>query len=203
MILLLPAVTPVSLLSGSMHRGGFVSVLGLRIFVQDVAASFSYARLRQPYLRPRRCGDFGLVSRHKPAEHRFLMFPLFPTLRRRVSHAEERLRYQRFFTCRGAAAKSTPLTRRGAAARSTPLTRRRAAARSTPLCPSDVASMSWPDRGHHVPALTVQAVGGVSGLTWHAAMFFNSLAVSVAIRGVSHLHGPEVSLRCGGVHVKL
>ena len=31
-----------------------------------------------------------------------------------------------------------------------------------------------------------QAVGGVSGSTWHAAMFFNSLAVSVAIRGVSH-----------------
>ena len=26
-------------------------------------------------LRPRRCGDFGLVSRHKPAEHHFLMFP--------------------------------------------------------------------------------------------------------------------------------
>ena len=24
------------------------------------------------------------------------------------------------------------------------------------------------------------------GLTWHAAVFFNSLAVSVAIRGVSH-----------------
>ena len=45
--------------------------------------------------RPRRCGDFGLVSRHKPAEHRFLIFPLFPTLRRRVSHAEERLRHQR------------------------------------------------------------------------------------------------------------
>ena len=46
--------------------------------------------------------------------------------------------------------------------------------------------MSWPDRGHHIPALAVQAVGGVSGLTLHAAMFFNSLAVSVAIRGVSH-----------------
>ena len=45
--------------------------------------------------RPRRCGDFGLVSRHKPAEHRFLMFPLFPTLRRRASHADERLRHQR------------------------------------------------------------------------------------------------------------
>ena len=26
-------------------------------------------------IRPRRCGDFGLVSRHKPAEHHFLMFP--------------------------------------------------------------------------------------------------------------------------------
>ena len=29
----------------------------------------SYALLRQPYLRPRRCGDLGFVSRHKPAEH--------------------------------------------------------------------------------------------------------------------------------------
>ena len=26
-------------------------------------------------IRPRRCGGFGLVSRHKPAEHHFLMFP--------------------------------------------------------------------------------------------------------------------------------
>ena len=62
-----------------------------------VAASF-LTRCRGSRLpRPCRCGDFGLVSRHKPAEHRFLMFPLFPTLRRRVSHAEERLRHQRFF----------------------------------------------------------------------------------------------------------
>ena len=30
----------------------------------------SYALLRQPYLRPHRCGDLGFVSRHKPAEHR-------------------------------------------------------------------------------------------------------------------------------------
>ena len=52
-----------------------LSSLGLRIVVQDVAASFSDALLRQPYLRPRRCGDFGLVSWHKPAEHHFLMFP--------------------------------------------------------------------------------------------------------------------------------
>ena len=143
------------------------SVLSTR----GVAASFLTRCRGSRLLRPRRCGDFGLVSRHKPAEHRFLMFPLFPTLRRRVSHAEKRLRYQRFFTCRsaaakstpltrrGAAAKSTPLTRRGAAAISTPLTRRGAAARSTPLCSSDVASMSWPDRGHHVPALTVTSGG--------------------------------------------
>ena len=31
-----------------------------------------------------------------------------------------------------------------------------------------------------------QAVGGVSGSTWHAAMFFNGLAVSVAMRGGWH-----------------
>ena len=30
----------------------------------------SYALLRQPYLRPHRCGDLGFVSRHMPAEHR-------------------------------------------------------------------------------------------------------------------------------------
>ena len=29
----------------------------------------SYALLRPPYLRPRRCGDLGFVSRHKLAEH--------------------------------------------------------------------------------------------------------------------------------------
>ena len=40
---MLPAVTPVSFLSGSMPRGGFVGVLGLRIVVQDVAASIGLA----------------------------------------------------------------------------------------------------------------------------------------------------------------
>ena len=62
-------------------------------------------------------------------------------------------------TRRGAAAKSTLLSRRIAAGRSTPLTRREAAARSTPLAPSVVAGLSWPDRGHHVPALTVTSGG--------------------------------------------
>ena len=62
------------------------------IFLRAVAAAVSSSR---------RCGDFGLVSRHKPAEHRFLMFPLLPTLQRRVSHAEERLRNQRFFYMQG------------------------------------------------------------------------------------------------------
>ena len=90
MILLLPAVAPVSLLFGSMHRGGFVSVLGLRIVVQDVAASFFYALLRQPYLRPRRCGDFGMVSRHKPAD-----VSAIPDVAASLSHAGERLRDQR------------------------------------------------------------------------------------------------------------
>ena len=51
----------------------------------DVAASFSYALLRQPYLRPRRCGDLGFVSRHKPAEHHIAMFLHLQTLRRHVS----------------------------------------------------------------------------------------------------------------------
>ena len=56
---------------------------------------------------------------------------------------------------RRAAAKTTPLTRRGAAAGPTPLTRRGAAARSTPVTAPVVAILSWSDRGHHVPALTV------------------------------------------------
>ena len=51
------------------------------------------------------------------------------------------------------------LLRRGAAAFPTPLTRRRASARSTPLIPSVVSSLSCPDRGHHVPALTVTSGG--------------------------------------------
>ena len=38
---------------------------GTSVRFQDVAASFSYALLRQPYLRPRRGGDPGFVSRHK------------------------------------------------------------------------------------------------------------------------------------------
>ena len=45
----------------------------------------SYALLRQPYLRPRRCGDLGFVSRHKPAEHHVPMFLQLQALRRHVS----------------------------------------------------------------------------------------------------------------------
>ena len=41
--LLLPAVTHVSFLSDSMHRGGFVGVLGLRFVVLDVSVSLSPA----------------------------------------------------------------------------------------------------------------------------------------------------------------
>ena len=62
---------------------------------RGVAASFLTRCRGSRLLRPRRCGDFGLVSRHEPAEQRFLMFPLFPTLRRRAPNAEERLRNQR------------------------------------------------------------------------------------------------------------
>ena len=66
------------------------------VFMLGVPSASFLTRCRgSRLLRPRRCGDFGLVSRHKPAEHRFLMFPLFPTLRRRASHTEEQLRHQR------------------------------------------------------------------------------------------------------------
>ena len=72
------------------------------------------------------------------------------------------------FTLRRATATSTLLACKGAAARSTPLTRRGAAARSTLLRPSVVASLSWPDRGHHVPALTVVSGGRGVGFDMHA-----------------------------------
>ena len=48
---------------------------------RDVAATLSR------HFRQCRCGDFGLVSRHKPAGHRFLMFPQLPTLWRRASRS--------------------------------------------------------------------------------------------------------------------
>ena len=38
----------------------------------------SHALSRQPYLRLCRCGDFGFVSRHRPAEHRILDFSAAP-----------------------------------------------------------------------------------------------------------------------------
>ena len=60
-----------------------------------VAASFLTRCRGSRNLRPRRCGDFGLVSRHEPAEHRFPIIPLLLTLGRRASHAGERLRNQR------------------------------------------------------------------------------------------------------------
>ena len=69
---------------------------------------------------------------------------------------------------RGAAAKQTPLTRRGAAARQTPLSRRGTAARSTPLCQSVVAILTWTDRRHHVPALTVTSGERGVGSDMHA-----------------------------------
>ena len=92
---------------GSGHRESAPAELSLSLCVpqcsetsvrsaRGVAASFLTRCRCNRLLRPRRCGDFGFVSRHKPAAHRFLVFPLFPSLRRRVSHAEERLRHQRF-----------------------------------------------------------------------------------------------------------
>ena len=85
--------------TGSEPRDGFSFnvVLGLRFTLPGTLRRRFLTRCRgSRLLRPRRCGDFGLVSRHQPAEHRLLIFPLLPTLRRRVSHAEERLRHQRF-----------------------------------------------------------------------------------------------------------
>ena len=105
-----------------MHRDGFFCVLELRIVVQAVAArrqvqNFvmvfpsglfwdfgSLFRTLRRHFVTRRCGSriFVHVVAATSASCRgtsgtsLLMFPLFPTLRRRVSHAGARLRYQRF-----------------------------------------------------------------------------------------------------------
>ena len=59
----------------------------------------SYALLRQPYFRPRRCGDIGFLSRHKQAEHPTPDVPAAPDVEasrvtscrgRRVSFSERR-----------------------------------------------------------------------------------------------------------------
>ena len=52
---------------------------------RDVAASFLTRCRGSRNFRQCRCGDFGFVSRHKPAEHRFPILPRLPTLRRRAS----------------------------------------------------------------------------------------------------------------------
>ena len=44
-----------------------------------------YALSRQLYLRLCRCGDFGFVSRHRPAEHGIPDVSAAPTLRRHIS----------------------------------------------------------------------------------------------------------------------
>ena len=54
------------------------------------------------------------------------------------------------------------------AARATLLSRKRAAAKSTPLTAPVVAILSWTDRGHHVPALTVASSGRGVGFDMHA-----------------------------------
>ena len=69
--------------TGSVHRDGsfFLCIWTVYEFAFDVAESFLTRCRGSRNLRPCRCGDFGFVSRHKPAEQ----FPLFPTLRRHVS----------------------------------------------------------------------------------------------------------------------
>ena len=51
----------------------------------DVAASFLTRCRGSQYFHQCRCGDFGLVSWHKPAEHRIPDVSAAPTLRRHVS----------------------------------------------------------------------------------------------------------------------
>ena len=130
---------------------------------RGVAASFLTRCRGSRLLRPRRCGDFGLVSRHKPAEHRFLMFPLLPTLKRRVSDAEERLRNQRFFHAEERLRNQRP-SHAGERLREQRFSH--AGLRDQRL--SQHAILSWTDRGHHVPALTVTSGGRGVGFDMHA-----------------------------------
>ena len=88
------------------------------------------------------------------------------------------------------AARGTFLTRRGAAAKQTPLTRRGAAARSTPLTAPVVAILTWADRGHHVPALTVTSGGRGVGFDMHA---WGRLSISHSRR---HLNPRASSFSC-------
>ena len=102
--------------------------------------------------------------------------------------------------------EASQITRRRATAISTLLTCRGAAARSTPLTPSVVVSLSWPDRGHHVPALTMTSSGrGVgfdeassgtpSGFTPATQLeLFNQLQLSLyRVSLCSHPGGPAAT----------
>ena len=74
--------------TGSEHRDGFSSgfVLGLRFALPEALRRHFLTRCcGSRLLRPRRCGDLGLVSRHKPAEHHVPMFLQLQALRRHVS----------------------------------------------------------------------------------------------------------------------
>ena len=79
---------------------------------RGVAASFLTHCRGNRLLRPRRCGDFGLVSRHDISAS--------PDVAASCLSRRRAIAISTHFTRRGAAAKSTPLTRRGPAARSTP-----------------------------------------------------------------------------------
>ena len=54
-------------------------------FSKSRTSSSPYALSRQPYFRPCRCGDFGFVTLHKPAEHRIPGVSALQTLRCHVS----------------------------------------------------------------------------------------------------------------------
>ena len=60
-------------------------VLGFRFALPEALRRHFLRVSRQPYFRLCRCGDFGFVSRHKPAEHRIPDVSAAPTLRRHAS----------------------------------------------------------------------------------------------------------------------
>ena len=119
--------------TGSVHRDGSFCGQCTRWRILYFLTGLTRCRGSRNLL-PRRCGGFGLVSRHKLAEHRFPIVPLLLTLSRRFSHEGARLREQR-------------LSHAGARLREQRLSHHQ-------------SSPAGHDRPrHHVPALTVTSGG--------------------------------------------
>ena len=120
----------------------------------------SYALSRQPYFCPCRCGDFGFVSRHKPAEHRIL--DVSATSDAETSRITRCLGSRSFFFFSPETTFFECTSFLHGHALAPPRWR------VVYYHKRSLSGVSWSDRGHHIPALPVMSSGRVSGLTWHA-----------------------------------